>query len=204
MIESPIGYKIHVIGNSCSGKSTLGAHLATLLDVPCVDLDALNWEPDWAGLNHADPPELERRIAAATAGDGWIVAGSYASFMQKVCWQRLDTVVWLDLPLRVLLWRFLDRSWRRWWSKELLWGTNYESFWGHLMVWRKEESLLWWIVTQYRPKRQRMLNYYTDPQWKHIRFLRLCSVAEVEKFTKAIEQLCIAGDSQKAGQKSTQ
>ena len=189
MNKSPIGHRIHVIGNSCSGKSTLGATLAALLDLPCVELDALNWEPNWVGLNQADPPELERRIQAATAGDGWIVAGSYARFTQKICWQRLDTVIWLDLPLHLLLWRFVHRSWRRWRTQELLWGTNYESFWGQFMIWRKEESLLWWIVTQHGPKRQKMLSYYTDPQWKHIRFLRLCSAAEVDKFTQSIEHI---------------
>lgn len=189
MIESPIGHRIHVIGNSCSGKSTLGAQLAALLNVPCVELDALNWEPDWVGLNEVNPQELERRIQAATAGDGWVVAGSYARFCQKICWPRLQTLVWLDLPLPQLVWRMTRRSWQRWRSRELLWGTNYEQFWPQFMVWRKQESLLWWIVTQHQRKRQRLLSYYTDPQWQHIRIIRLGSVAEIEAFKQSIARL---------------
>ena len=46
-----IGRRIHVIGNSCSGKSTLGATLA--FRVPFVELDAINWHPRWVGLNVA-------------------------------------------------------------------------------------------------------------------------------------------------------
>jgi shikimate kinase len=41
-MTTSIGRRIHVIGNSCSGKSTLGARLAAILDLPFVELDALN------------------------------------------------------------------------------------------------------------------------------------------------------------------
>src|SRR5688572_585686 len=140
-MNESIGQRIHVIGNSGSGKSTLGAHLAGLLDIPFVELDALNWEPGWVGLNDANPAELQRRIEDATRGPQWVVAGSYFRFSQTAFWDRLQTVIWLDLPMPQLLLRTLSRSWRRWRSKELLWGTNYESFWRQLMVWKKEESL---------------------------------------------------------------
>lgn len=187
-VSSPIGHKIHVIGNSCSGKSTLAHGLAECLGISFVELDALNWEPNWVGLNNADPAELERRIAAATADEGWVAAGSYTRFCQKVFWPRLETVIWLDLPLNVLVRRLIRRSWRRWRSRELLWGTNYERFWPQLKVWKKEESLLWWIVTQYERKRRQMLGYMTDPRWSHIRFIRLTSVQEVEAFSSAVKK----------------
>jgi adenylate kinase family enzyme len=181
-----IGSRIHVIGNSGSGKSTLGARLATLLAVPFVELDALNWLPGWVGLNDSDPAELERRIRAATAGEGWVVAGSYARFSRRIFWSRLDSIVWLDLPMHLLLWRTLGRSWRRWRSRELLWGTNRERFWPQLMVWRKEDSLVWWIVTQQRRKRREMLEAQADPAWSHIRFIRLRSRNEVEAFVEEV------------------
>lgn len=50
------------------------------------------------------------------------------------------------------------------------------------MVWRKEEWLLWWIVTQHRRKRLRMLAHTIETRWKHIRFVRLRSSAEIEEF----------------------
>lgn len=188
MIESPIGRRIHVIGNSGSGKSTLGARLASSLGIPFVELDALNWQPDWMGLNKTDPAELERRIREATRGDAWVVAGSYADFSRRIFWDRLQNVIWLDLPMPQLLWRTLARSWRRWRSRELLWGTNYETFWPQLMVWRKEESLVWWIVTQQGRKRREMLAAMSEPAWSHIRFIRLTSSAEVEEFAAGIER----------------
>lgn len=192
---SPIGRRIHVMGNTSAGKNTLGARLAHALAVPFVELDALNWQPNWIGLNATNPAEFERRIRAATAGAGWVVAGSYTGFSQRIFWPQLDTVVWLDLPLPLLVRRVLVRSWRRWRTRELLWGTNYERFWPQFMVWRKQDSLVWWAVTQQRRKRRSMLAYMADPCWAHIRFVRLISVAEIATFTRAVEAV-LAGACQ--------
>ncbi len=182
-----IGQRIHVLGNSSSGKSTAGLRLSSALGVPFVELDALNWEPGWVGLNDTNPEELERRFRKATAGDGWVAAGSYTGFSQRVFWSRLQTVVFLDLPIPQLLWRMLTRSWRRWRSRELLWGTNRERFWEQLMVWRREDSLVWWIVTQQSRKRKRWGEHMADPRWAHIRFVRLTSSREIEAFIRSVE-----------------
>ena len=119
---SPVGRRIHVIGNSASGKSSLAKRLASALQADFVDLDALNWLPDWFGLNEHDPDELDRRFEHATRGDAWVAAGSYRQFAQRTFWSRLDSVIWLDLPMPLLLWRVLRRSWHRWRTKELLLG----------------------------------------------------------------------------------
>ena len=187
--HAPIGRRIHVIGSSSSGKSTLGARLATALNIPFVDLDALNWLPNWVGLNATDPEKLERRILAATRFDAWVVAGSYTAFCQRTFWPRLDTLIWLDLPRPLLIARALTRSWRRSRSQEQLWGTNVERFWPQLALWRKEDSLLWWIVTQHARKRREMLACVTDPRWRHIRILRLASSADVDSFAAGIKVL---------------
>jgi len=181
-----IGRRIHVTGNSCSGKSTVGSVLAAALDIPLVELDALNWEPGWVGMNETNPAELERRMQKATDGDGWVVAGSYTVFSQRVFWPRLETIVWLDLPVYQLLWRWFTRSWRRWRTKELLWGTNYESFWPQFLIWRGKDSLLYWIITQHLHKRRRMLEYQADLRWKHICFIRLRSDTEIKSFYRAV------------------
>ena len=180
--DPTIGKRIHVIGNSASGKSTLAAKLAEALDASLVELDAINWQPGWVGLNDTNPDELERRIRDATMGECWVVAGSYEKFSQRTIWPRLDTVVWLDLPMPLLLWRALRRSWKRWRSRELIWGTNYERFWPQLMIWRKNDSLLAWIITQHTRKRNDMMAHLSDPRWAHIRFVRLTSSREVEEF----------------------
>ena len=184
---SLVGRRVHVIGNSATGKSTLARRLALALDAEFVELDALNWLPGWVGLNETDPDELERRFEHATRGDAWVVAGSYTRFAKRTFWPRLDTVVWLDLPVPLLVWRVLRRSWRRWRTRELLWGTNFERFWPQLALWRKEDSLVYWIVSAQRRKREGMYAAMADPRWAHIRFLRLASVEEIETFAASVE-----------------
>ncbi|MCY4129405.1 MAG: adenylate kinase [Gammaproteobacteria bacterium] len=186
---SPIGTRIHVIGNSASGKSTLARRLALTLNANFVELDALNWLPNWVGLNETDPDELLRRFKNATQGDKFVVAGSYTRFAKQSFWPRLDTVIWLDLPVRVLIWRVIRRSWHRWRSKELLWGTNVERFWPHLALWRGEDSLIYWILSAQRGKRISMLEAMADPRWAGIRFIRLTSAREIERFTASIEAM---------------
>ena len=191
--DPEIGRRIQVMGNSGSGKSTLAARLAEALDAPFVELDALNWLPGWVGLNQTDPDRFERRIRDATRGERWVVAGSYEKFSRRTLWPRLDSVVWLDLPLPLLVWRFLRRSWRRSRSGELVWGTNRESFRRHLLIWR-DDSLLGWIITQHARKRRNMLARVSDPRWAHIRFVRLSSPREVEAFAASVGRRIRAAD----------
>ena len=171
---------------SSSGKTTLAARLAKIGRLELVDLDALNWLPGWVGLNETDPAELERRFRAATSGERWVTAGSYRAIAQRAFWPRLQTIVWLDMPVWLCIWRMLRRSWQRWRTGELLWGTNRERFWPQLMVWRQEDSLLWWIATQHRRRRRQYLEAIADPRWSHIRFVRLVSTTDVEAFARAV------------------
>jgi len=181
--QETIGRRVLVWGCSCSGKSTLAQALAQQFASTFVDLDALNWLPNWVGLNATDPDRLEQRIRDATNGDAWFVAGSYTSQSQATFWPRLDTIIWLDLPLHVLLRRVIFRSWQRWRSQELLWGTNRENFWEQLKIWNKEDSLVWWILNTYKPKRQNTIEYMQDPKWDHIKWIRLRSEAAVADFS---------------------
>ncbi|NKC01649.1 MAG: hypothetical protein GKR90_24540 [Pseudomonadales bacterium] len=181
-----IGHRILVWGNSCSGKSSLAELLATTIEAPFVELDALNWLPNWVGLNTTDPDRLLRRIEEATGGDAWVVAGSYSEQSQVAFWPNLETIVWLDLPRHLLIRRCLKRSFLRWWRKELLWGTNYESFVKQLQFWRGEESLLWWVWTQHANKRADSIRYMTDPSWQHIRWIHLRSEIDVDRFCQTV------------------
>lgn len=184
MPTSPIGQRIAIVGVTSSGKSTLAARLAAVLDLPLVELDALNWEPDWHALSDHDPAEFERRLREATAGDRWVVAGGYSSFTERIFWARLETVVWLDLPLAVVLRRVIARSWRRYRTREHLWGTNYERFWTQLKVWDRD-SLIRWAIQTHGKRRARYLSQLSDPRWAHIRFVRLTSTNEVDAFLAA-------------------
>ncbi|MGH7288532.1 MAG: hypothetical protein ACREI8_11000 [Myxococcota bacterium] len=181
-----LGTRIHVTGHSCAGKSTLAASLAEALGAPCVELDALNWLPGWVGLNETDPERLRGRIRRATEGDAWVLAGSYESFVEPLCWPRMHTLIFLDLPRWLLILRLLRRSWCRWRRRENLWGTNRERFWPQLAVWNKRDSLVWWIWTQHGPKRARFEQVKSDPRYAHLRLLHLTTPGEIAELRRRL------------------
>jgi adenylate kinase family enzyme len=142
-------HRVNVVGTSASGKTTFARALAARLNVPAVELDALHWEAGWT---EAPLELLRQRVADATAGDGWVIDGNYSA-VRDIVWARAEAVVWLDFPLRTVLWRYAVRTQRRIRTAEELWpGTgNRERLSMHLL---SRDSLLWWILSTYRRRRR--------------------------------------------------
>lgn len=182
-MQPEVGQRVVIIGPSCSGKSTLGERLAELTGSAHIELDALHWEPGWRA---AGRDLFRERVRIATEPNVWILSGSYISQQQDVSWPRADTVVWLDLPLWLTLPRILTRSWRRSRRGELLWGTNEERFWPQLKIWDPDASLIAYSLRTYRSRRARDAAQVSDPRWEHIRFVRLRSSRQVERWVAAV------------------
>jgi adenylate kinase family enzyme len=140
--------RVNVVGTSASGKTTFARALAARLGVPHVELDALHWESGW---REAAREDMRDRTAAAAAGDAWVMDGNY-SVVRDLVWQRAQAVIWLDYPLRTVLWRYAWRTRRRLRSGEELWpGTgNREQLRMHL----RRDGLLWWILSTYHRRRR--------------------------------------------------
>lgn len=97
--------RIMVVGPAGSGKSTLTRDLGALLNLPVIHLDTLYWRPGWV-----EPPfdEFAEQVAAAAAGDRWVIDGNYSrAFAPRFA--RADLVVFLDFPRRTSLWRVTKR-----------------------------------------------------------------------------------------------
>jgi adenylate kinase family enzyme len=109
---------------SGSGKTTLGRALAERLGVPFTELDALHHGPNWT---EATPDELRAKVEPIVSQDAWVVDGAYTGKLGDLVLERADTVVWLDLPLRVWLPRLVRRSVRRIRGREALWNDNRET-----------------------------------------------------------------------------
>jgi adenylate kinase family enzyme len=162
------------VGNTCAGKSTFGAALAKELTVPFIDLDALYWQPGW---QPTDRDEFRRRVDDATSASGWVLSGNYAS-QRDVSWPRAEAVVWLDLPLRRVLGRVVTRTVGRWWTGEVLWGTNRERLFDHLKLWDEQASLLTWAVRHHEPRRRELQAAMADTQCRHLQFFRFASTED--------------------------
>jgi adenylate kinase family enzyme len=113
-----------VASASGNGKTTFARALATALEAPCHELDALNHRAGWV---EAPADELRAAVEQLVAGDAWVMDGSYRGKLGSLVLDAADVVVWLDLPVRVWLPRLLQRTTRRIVTREELWNGNRES-----------------------------------------------------------------------------
>jgi adenylate kinase family enzyme len=140
--------RIHVVGTSCSGKTTLARSLARRLAIPHIELDSYHWASGWTEV---DPAVMRDRVRDAVAGPTWVVDGNYKR-VRDLVWARADLVVVLDYSLPVILSRYARRTARRVITRERLWNTdNRERLGLHLL---QRDGLLWWILTSYRRRRR--------------------------------------------------
>lgn len=120
---------------SGNGKTTLGRALAERLGVRFVELDALVHGPNWS---ETPDDELRARLELILAQDGWVIDGNYTSKIGTLVLDAADTIVWLDLPTHVGLWRLLRRTHRRVSGREQLWDDNKETW--SVALWGRESK----------------------------------------------------------------
>ena len=177
-VDHPLGRRIAIVGSG--GKTTLARALGVRLGLPVIELDALFWLPGWQESSVEDFREKVARAMAEAPG-GWVVDGGYTGSLGDLVLRQADTVVWLNMPWRVMFWRILLRTLRRAWDKERICGDNYES-WRQAFFSRK--SILWWHIREpghYR--RQGLKLALRVPPGTPV--VRLSSARELERFYEA-------------------
>ncbi|WP_428669209.1 hypothetical protein [Reyranella sp.] len=167
--------RVVVFGTTGSGKSWLAERLAARHGLRLIELDALFWGKDWQPA----PLELFRYRVECEIRDGdWIVVGNYGQ-VRDLTWRAADTLVWLDLPFPLVIWRLFRRTMRRSLTKEDLWGTgNTESLVRSLF---SRQSILLYAMKTHGKNRAR---FAIDCEFlsKDKTVVRLSSAREVERF----------------------
>jgi adenylate kinase family enzyme len=166
-----------VVGNSGAGKTTLARELAARLGVEHVELDAVFHQPGWQEL---DRDTFRAEVAARVAADGWVMCGNYSAVLDLV-WAQADTVVWLDLPRRVVIRRVIGRTLRRSVTRTELWNGNREPL-GNLYRWDPERSIIRWAWTHHGSYRRRFVDAMADHRWAGLRFVHLTTSSDGAEF----------------------
>jgi adenylate kinase family enzyme len=173
--------RVAIVGTTGSGKSTLAERLAPLIDAPHIELDGLFWLPAW---QHQPFDEFWHLVKAATDQPRWIVVGNY-SVVRDVVWARADTLIWLDYPLPITLWRLFWRTLRRIRTQEELWGT------GNRESWRKSfadrESILLWALKTWRKNRESFEKGLAMPAYAHLESHRFRRPQATERWLRELE-----------------
>jgi adenylate kinase family enzyme len=180
------GRRIVVIGTSGAGKTTLAKSLAAGLSIPHVELDALHWGPDWQALSVTDPGEFVRRVAAATAGDAWVVDGNYWT-VRGVSWPRATHLVWLDYDRPVIMWRVIRRSVVRVVSRTELWSGNVER-WRHLL---RPSHPIRWAWRTWRRHREEIGALLRQDAHVHLVVYRLRRPADARRVVRDLAQAAV-------------
>ena len=180
MLSFPYKHVV-VVSVTSSGKSTLAEKLAKRFELNYIELDALNWEPHW----QAAPLEVFRaRVEKATQAEKWIVAGNY-HIVRDLIWPKAEAILWLDYPLLTVLWQLTRRSFTRWWTQELLWGTNREPLWTHFKFWSTDSLYHWLFKTYWRRKRD-YPTLFSQPEHQHLKLIRFAHPNETEAWLKSL------------------
>ena len=139
--------RLVLIGTSGAGKTTMAKRIARVLDMPHVEFDAIRHGPNWTET----PDDVFREtLRDRVQGDRWVGDGNY-SLARDVVWPRATQVVWLDFPIRVVMWRLFWRTMRRGVFRQELWNGNREKIWRHFFS--RQSLFLWVMQTHWRRRR---------------------------------------------------
>ncbi len=161
--------KVLIIGAGGAGKSTLANRLGALLKLEVLHLDKLYWQAGWI-----EPPKAEwlKTVEELLKRDAWIMDGNYSGTLD-VRFRACDTVIFLDMPRTVCLWRVLKRAlmYRNRARPDMASGCN-ERLTLEFVLW------IWNYPKRTRLKIVRMLE--SNAEAKRVVWLR--SQADVERF----------------------
>ena len=166
--------KILVIGSSGAGKSTFSRRLHRATNLPLVHLDRLYWKPNW--VETTDKAEWKRTIESALHGDAWILDGNYSGTLEMRL-EKCDTVIFLDMPRLICVYRILKRValYEKGSRLDMADGCDEHFDWEFVKI-------VWNYPARSKPKVEALLNRFSRDKT----IVRLRSKKEIEDFFENI------------------
>lgn len=97
--------RVMIIGCPGSGKTTLSHEIAKILRLPLYHLDLVMWQENWTAVPYQEFIAEQNKIIAT---ESWVVDGNFTKSIPARI-MASDTIVFLDVPRFICLYRLLKR-----------------------------------------------------------------------------------------------
>jgi adenylate kinase family enzyme len=173
--------RILVAGTSGAGKTTVAGRVATLLDIPHIEIDALFHGPGWTPRD-----TFESDVRSFSGGPCWVTEWQY-SRVRPLLAQQADLVIWLDLPRALVMWQVIRRTVRRRFSRQALWNGNFEPpLWTIL---RDPDHIVRWAWSTHHKTALRIATLLE--QYPDLVVIRLANRSDIERwFAGPFQKTC--------------
>ena len=139
--------KVLVIGVASGvGKSTFACRLGELTGIEVIHLDRLFWKPGWVESSVEEFSEAQQQVILK---DRWIIEGNYTGTID-IREPHADTIIYLELPLYVCLYRVLKRR--------IQYHGETRDDVGEGCVEKVDWAFLKFILTTYGPRKKKMVD----------------------------------------------
>lgn len=168
-----------VIGVSAGvGKSTFARKLGEILNITVFHLDAYYWKPGWVEASIVEFQAAQEKIVKK---EEWIVEGNYTSTF-AVRASFADTIIYLELPLYVCLYRVFKR-----WLMNI--GKTRPDM-GEGCKEKLDKDFLKFIITTYYPRKKTMMKRLQELQSQGSKknIIILKNKKEIQQFLQDVER----------------
>ena len=170
--------KFLVIGSGGAGKSTFSKRLSEVFGIEVIHLDQLYWKPNWV---KTPKDEWEKIVEGLLKDDSWIMDGNFGG-TREMRMRASDTIIFLDIPRRICLYRILKRS--------IIYGGKTRPDMAEGCNERCDLEFVLWVwnyPNRAKPRIDAVLKEFQDEKM----IIRLSSKKEVERFlTEDLISLC--------------
>lgn len=103
--------KIRIIGNNCSGKTTVAKKLSTYFKVNCLHIDSIAYVPNTSFMERDEDEVKSDILKFVNQKQNWILEGNYISLTNDIL-NMPELIIFIDIPEDQCLDNF-EKRWKR-------------------------------------------------------------------------------------------
>jgi len=171
--------KFFIVGSGGAGKSTLASILSEQQGIPSFELDQLFWNDAWVV---ADADVFQNRVSLVVSQSQWILDGNYRGTVFNKVYSAADTLVWVNFPRRVVVYRCAVRALRMLVLRRKFYGKDLPpTIWGSI-------KLLGFVWKTFHERNLFLAEQIKNFEFSGRRTFVLKSKSDINAF---LEELCV-------------